>query len=52
MGLTATATESIISDVQQMLNVQGCVVLKASYNRPNLYYEVYVYNKTIPLLQS
>lgn len=40
MGLTATATESIIVDCQKMLNVQGCVILKASYNRSNLYYEV------------
>lgn len=40
IGLTATATESIIVDCQNMLNIEGSLVLKASYNRPNLYYEV------------
>ncbi|KAG8183037.1 hypothetical protein JTE90_015668 [Oedothorax gibbosus] len=40
LGLTATATSSVISDVQNILNIQGCLVLKASFNRPNLKYEV------------
>ncbi|GLV40738.1 Bloom syndrome helicase [Carabus blaptoides fortunei] len=40
MGLTATATENIICDAQHMLDIEGCLVLRASYNRPNLYYEV------------
>lgn len=41
LGLTATATSKITIDVQKMLCIQGCLVLKASFNRPNLYYEVW-----------
>jgi len=40
IGLTATATSHVINDVQKMLNMKTCIVLKASFNRPNLYYEV------------
>lgn len=40
LGLTATAPAKIIVDVQKMLDIQGCIVLRASFNRPNLYYEV------------
>lgn len=40
LGLTATATSRVVSDVQNILNIQGCLVLKASFNRPNLKYEV------------
>nr|CAD7460401.1 unnamed protein product [Timema tahoe] len=40
LGLTATATTQVIVDTQKMLNIQGCLVLKATFNRPNLYYEV------------
>ncbi|XP_065332514.1 ATP-dependent DNA helicase Q1-like [Cloeon dipterum] len=40
IGLTATASNKVIADVQKILNLQGCLVLKAPFNRPNLYYEV------------
>lgn len=40
LGLTATAPAKIIVDVQKMLDIQGCLVLRASFNRPNLFYEV------------
>lgn len=40
IGLTATATSSVCNDVQQMLNLKSCLVFKASFNRPNLFYEV------------
>lgn len=40
LGLTATAPAKIIVDVQKMLDIQGCIVLRASFNRPNLFYEV------------
>ncbi|XP_064116589.1 ATP-dependent DNA helicase Q1-like [Macrobrachium nipponense] len=40
LGLTATATSRVIIDVQKILNMQGCLILKASFNRPNLFYEV------------
>ncbi|XP_039290479.1 ATP-dependent DNA helicase Q1 isoform X2 [Nilaparvata lugens] len=42
LGLTATATSKVTIDVQKMLDIQGCLVLKSSFNRPNLYYEVRV----------
>lgn len=42
LGLTATSTSKVTADVQSMLNIQGCLVLKSSFNRPNLYYEVVV----------
>ncbi|XP_063841072.1 ATP-dependent DNA helicase Q1-like isoform X1 [Scylla paramamosain] len=40
LGLTATATSRVIQDVQKILDIQGCLILKASFNRPNLFYEV------------
>ncbi len=40
VGLTATATLNVTNDVQKMLNMKNCLVFKASFNRPNLYYEV------------
>ncbi|XP_033221518.1 ATP-dependent DNA helicase Q1-like [Belonocnema kinseyi] len=40
LGLTATAPAKIIVDVQKMLEIQGCLVLRAPFNRPNLFYEV------------
>lgn len=40
LGLTATASSKVIIDTQKLLQIQGCALLKASFNRPNLYYEV------------
>ena len=40
IGLTATATSRVIKDVQEILNIRGCLVLKAPFNRPNLFYKV------------
>jgi ATP-dependent DNA helicase Q1 len=40
MGLTATATARVTTDVQKILNLNSCLIFKASFNRPNLYYEV------------
>lgn len=40
LGLTATATSRVTVDIQKILNIEGCLVLKASFNRPNLNYEV------------
>lgn len=45
LGLTATATTKVTVDVQKMLDIQGCLTFKASFNRPNLYYEVSKRNK-------
>lgn len=40
IGLTATATARVIKDVQKILNIPESLILKASFNRPNLYYQV------------
>lgn len=40
LGVTATATTNVILDVQKMLNIHQALVLKAPFNRPNLYYHV------------
>lgn len=40
LGLTATATSAVFEDVKKILNIEHCTVFKASFNRPNLYYEV------------
>ncbi len=40
MALTATATERVRHDIVEQLNLQNPVVHLATFNRPNLYYEV------------
>lgn len=40
IALTATATEKVQQDIQKNLNMLDAAVFKASFNRPNLYYEV------------
>uniref|UniRef100_A0A1Y1NHE5 DNA 3'-5' helicase n=1 Tax=Photinus pyralis TaxID=7054 RepID=A0A1Y1NHE5_PHOPY len=40
IGLTATATLSVLFDVQNMLNIKGCLIFRSSFNRPNLFYKV------------
>ena len=40
MGLTATATERVRQDIIDQLNLRDPFVHIASFNRPNLYYEV------------
>ncbi|NXT38458.1 RECQ1 helicase, partial [Pelecanoides urinatrix] len=40
IGLTATATNHVLKDAQKILHVQKCITFTASFNRPNLYYEV------------
>ena len=40
MALTATATPKVQQDIQKNLNMVDAVVLKASFNRDNLFYEV------------
>jgi hypothetical protein len=42
IGLTATATSKVIESVKDILDIPNCVLYKASFNRPNLFYEVYV----------
>nr|XP_009670182.1 PREDICTED: ATP-dependent DNA helicase Q1 [Struthio camelus australis]XP_009670183.1 PREDICTED: ATP-dependent DNA helicase Q1 [Struthio camelus australis]XP_009670184.1 PREDICTED: ATP-dependent DNA helicase Q1 [Struthio camelus australis]XP_009670185.1 PREDICTED: ATP-dependent DNA helicase Q1 [Struthio camelus australis] len=40
IGLTATATNHVLKDAQKILCVKKCITFTASFNRPNLYYEV------------
>lgn len=40
IALTATATPKVQQDILKNLNVPDAQVFKASFNRPNLYYEV------------
>jgi ATP-dependent DNA helicase RecQ len=40
IGLTATATPKVQSDIQKNLGMDDAKVYKASFNRPNLFYEV------------
>lgn len=40
LGTTATATTEVIADIQKMLNLSKPIILKAEFNRPNLYYHV------------
>ena len=40
LGLTATATSSVLKDCEKILCVPKTITLTASFNRTNLYYEV------------
>ena len=40
IALTATATPKVQEDVMKNLRISGAKLFKASFNRPNLYYEV------------
>lgn len=40
IGLTATATPKVQEDIVKNLGINDAVLFKASFNRPNLYYEV------------
>lgn len=40
LGVTATATQKVIADVQKMLNIKHSLLFNAPFNRPNLYYHV------------
>jgi ATP-dependent DNA helicase Q1 len=38
LGLTATATSSVIADIQKILSIEGCLIFKDSFFRSNLKY--------------
>ncbi len=40
VGLTATATEKVQEDILKTLGISGAKTFKASFNRPNLFYEI------------
>lgn len=40
IALTATATPKVQTDIQKNLGMSNALVFKASFNRPNLYYEI------------
>ena len=47
IGLTATATPKVQEDIIKNLGITGAKTFKASFNRPNLYYEVRPKSKTV-----
>ena len=47
IALTATATPKVQDDIMKNLKIQNANVFKASFNRPNLYYEIRHKNSNI-----
>ncbi|MDP4267433.1 MAG: DNA helicase RecQ [Bacteroidota bacterium] len=47
IALTATATPKVQHDIQKNLGMQEAEIFKASFNRPNLYYEVRPKNEDV-----
>ncbi|MDM1045668.1 RecQ family ATP-dependent DNA helicase [Myroides sp. 1354] len=47
IGLTATATPKVQEDILKNLEIPNANVFKASFNRPNLYYEIKLKTKNI-----
>ena len=47
IGLTATATPKVQEDILKNLGIQNANTFKASFNRPNLYYEVRPKTKSV-----
>ena len=47
IGLTATATPKVQEDILKNLDIPNAKTFKASFNRPNLYYEVRTKTKNI-----
>ncbi len=47
IGLTATATPKVQEDILKSLDITDATTFKASFNRPNLYYEVRPKTKTV-----
>lgn len=47
IGLTATATPKVQEDILKNLDISDATTFKASFNRPNLYYEVRTKTKNI-----
>jgi len=50
MTLTATATTRVVDDIQRQLNLYDATVFQASFNRPNLFYEVRKKKNTVQQL--
>lgn len=47
IGLTATATPKVQEDILKNLGIPNAITFKASFNRPNLYYEIRPKTKSI-----
>ena len=42
LGLTATATNHVVEDVKKILGIKQCLLFRASFNRHNLCFEVWL----------
>lgn len=40
LGVTATASRKVLSEIQKMLNIRGSLIMTSPFNRPNLYYGI------------
>lgn len=49
IGLTATATPKVQEDILKNLNMQDANTFKASFNRPNLFYEIRPKTKNVDI---
>jgi len=47
IGLTATATPKVQEDILKNLQITGATTFQASFNRPNLFYEVRPKKETV-----
>ena len=52
IGLTATATEKVQEDILKTLGMATANTFKASFNRPNLFYDVRSKTKNINEIES
>lgn len=44
IGLTATATNRVINDIRELLNIPTASLIKAPFDRANLFYKVLMFN--------
>ena len=56
MALTATATQKVLDDIQQNLNLEEAIVFKKSFQRNNLHYNVIttenIYGKLLQIVRK
>jgi len=43
LGLTATATNKVLQDIQEMVDIPVATIIKAPFDRPNLNFKVIIF---------